>query len=98
MFDLNNVFGGHRTAGQLSHITERVVFGASWGRRLALSFPIDGDEEVEEVFVQFLGDRPLYESCCAEARLANDGDDANPHRLTASERLAIWVYSSTDDR
>lgn len=60
-----------------------------------MKFPIDGDDAIEELFVQFLGDRALYERCCAEANLDNDEED--DFGLTLSERLAIWVYSSTDD-
>jgi len=74
---------------------ERDVLTSTWGRSLGLSFPIDGDEDVEEAFVHFLGDRALYERCCAEAEL--DDNAIDPNGLTVSERLAIWIYSSTDD-
>jgi hypothetical protein len=58
---------------------------------LALSYPIDGDQIVEDVFVQFLGGRRHFLDCCRDSSLA-DGIDCNG--LTAAERLAIWIYSN----
>jgi hypothetical protein len=53
---------------------------------------IEGDDE--EVFVLFLGERMLYEQCVTESRILDQADHG--HGLTEAERLAIWIYTSTD--
>ena len=56
-----------------------------------ISHPIDGDQDIEDVFVQFLGARHYFLDCCKDSNLV-DGVDGNG--LTAGERLAIWIYSN----
>lgn len=45
------------------------------------------------MFVQFLGDHARFEFCCNEAEI----EAYDPLGLSAAERLAVWIYSSTDD-
>jgi hypothetical protein len=61
-----------------------------------LQFPIYGDATIEGLFVRFLGDRALYERYCAEAHADAAEPDGAGYRLTQSERLALWIYTSTD--
>lgn len=58
---------------------------------MAISHPIDGNQNVEDAFVQFLGARRYFLDCCKDSHLA-DGIDAAG--LTAADRLAIWIYSN----
>jgi NAD:arginine ADP-ribosyltransferase len=61
------------------------------GQALAISHPIDGDQNVEDAFVQFLGGRRYFLDCCKDSNII-DGTDGNG--LTAADRLAIWIYSN----
>jgi len=58
--------------------------------------PVDiPDAAARQVFVQILGDdEALFDRCRAEAH----ADEPGPYGLTWFERLAIWIYSSTDER
>ncbi len=58
---------------------------------MTFSRPIDGDQGLEDIFVQFLGTPRTYLDCCARAALV-DGLDGRG--LSASDRLAIWVYTT----
>lgn len=58
---------------------------------MAISHPIDGDNDVEDAFVQFLGGRHYFLDCCKGSNLA-DGVDSGG--LTAADRLAIWIYTN----
>ena len=60
---------------------------------MLVSFPIDDDHDVEAVFVRFLGEFAVYADCRHRSKV-EDGVDLNG--LSAAERLAIWIYSSTD--
>jgi NAD:arginine ADP-ribosyltransferase len=58
---------------------------------LSISFPIDGDPVTQDIFVKFLGGPHFFTDCCRDSNLI-DGIDALG--LSASERLAMWVYTS----
>jgi hypothetical protein len=58
---------------------------------LAISHPIDGDQDVEDAFLQFLGGRRYFLDCCKDSNIV-DGTDSNG--LTAADQLAIWIYSN----
>ncbi|HLZ05063.1 MAG TPA: ADP-ribosyltransferase domain-containing protein [Bradyrhizobium sp.] len=82
------------TFSALSSQAARAVNCATWGFCLPIAFPIDGDRALDDLFVRFLGGRALYEDCCVSSRI--DDDPAEPNGLSSAERLAIWIYSSTD--
>jgi hypothetical protein len=59
------------------------------------SFPTDDAVAIKEMLCRLIGgDDGDYNSWCNEARVS----EACPLGLSCEERLAIWVYSSTNDR
>lgn len=58
-----------------------------------MAISISRDEQA--VIVQFLGDRPAYERCLASSGIESEPEPG--YGLSGAERLAIWIYTSTDE-